>query len=255
MSFARFGDEYGHLRKFFFDRREDSETVRLVKVLPSQIRDSVIRVNILEHLRPETSAYDALSYAWLRTSESEFVLCEPIESDKPAHSNRDTGSCDENPGPVLDKRRILTINIDLAEAIRCLRKQDQERLLWVDALCIRDKLHGEAAQQLHFTGPLYSNAQCTFLWTGSLSTFTNDTVELLETLRVATDQAEKLLENKEYIKARVDQSQSPLELLPRLGSMALGIISDFENIVSRSSPASWAAFRGLVGQTVFERRV
>lgn len=250
---TRFGDEYGHLGSFLFERREESETVRLVKILPSQDRDSVIRVNILEHLQPETSAYDALSYAWLTASDSEIVLCEPVESDESTHGNSDTDSSDENSGPVLDKRRILTINIDLAEAIRCLRKHDQERLLWVDALCVRNGDHGDVGQQLSLTGPLYSNARYTFLWIGSLSTFTNETVKLLENLRMATDEVEKLLENKKYIKARVDKSQSALELLPRLGSMALSIISDFEKVVSKSSPESWAAFRDLVGQTVFER--
>lgn len=250
---VRFGDQYSHLQDYPFKQRKGVGTVRLANLLPSVDRESVIRVNILEQIHPETSVYEALSYAWKTESQLELVLCEPIERHEATYSSGDTERSEERLVRRRDRRSIATITTDLAEAIRCLRRPEQERLLWIDALCVRNGDHSDVAQQLNLTRTLYSKAQCTFLWIGSQDTSTAGMLGLIETLSDATGKVTEALERNEHIQARADKSQSPLEHLPRLGATGLNIINHFENVVSRSPSESWTALGNLVSGPIFER--
>jgi hypothetical protein len=46
----------------------------------------------------------------------------------------------------------------LGEALRYLRKEDEARILWVDAVCINQQDLGERSAQVNKMGGIYRNA-------------------------------------------------------------------------------------------------
>ncbi|KAJ4388133.1 hypothetical protein N0V93_008738 [Gnomoniopsis smithogilvyi] len=95
-------------------------------------------------------SYDALSYTW-----GDQPVQEPI---------------------VLDKKEALvTRNLD--EALRCIRLDDKDKYLWVDALCINQTNDEEKSHQVARMRFIYQSAEETIIWLGPSNP---DTVLLME---------------------------------------------------------------------------
>ena len=81
--------------------------------------------------------YEALSYVWGDTSDARFVVVEG---------------------------RPFSVTASLYSALRHLRLQDQERVLWVDALCINQSDLREKMSQVSLMSRIYGQASQVVVW-------------------------------------------------------------------------------------------
>ncbi|RYP62597.1 hypothetical protein DL771_009676 [Monosporascus sp. 5C6A] len=83
--------------------------------------------------------YEALSYCW--------------------GSNRLAGT-------VMANEKVLFITENLSEALQHLRHKDEDRILWIDAICIDQNNIRERGHQVGCMGRIYSRAHQVLVWLG-----------------------------------------------------------------------------------------
>jgi len=111
------------------DLRPSSSQIRLVQILPDR-RDEGIRCKLVEG-DWKTSTYEALSYAW-----GNAVLVRTIELNS----------------------KLFLIPGNLYAALQSVRLEDDERLVWIDALSINQRDHKERDHQVQQMRQIYANA-------------------------------------------------------------------------------------------------
>ncbi|KAB8222320.1 heterokaryon incompatibility protein-domain-containing protein [Aspergillus novoparasiticus] len=109
-------------------------------------------------LYPEQSAisYEALSYTWGST--------EIVES-------------------VQMNGKILGVTLNLYLALQHLRLQDEDRILWVDGICIDQANHKERGHQVRHMGGIYKQAERVLFWLGQPTYETNVVLDSLHQLQ------------------------------------------------------------------------
>ncbi|KAI1808216.1 HET-domain-containing protein [Daldinia bambusicola] len=111
--------------------------IRTATIQPGEWRDELeISLNVVEFLNTDPPAYEALSYVW--------------------------GS-EDDPDPVriitnTGKTFILPITQNLATALRLLRRPDDPRIVWTDAICINQANNIEKGQQVMKMGDIFRKA-------------------------------------------------------------------------------------------------
>ncbi|KAM0420948.1 hypothetical protein ACHAPT_011338, partial [Fusarium lateritium] len=118
-----------------------SNQIRMLHLLPGN-REDPIRCVLSTALLDDSPKYEALSYAW-----GDPLDCRPIEVD--------------------GKRKSITVN--LYHALRRLRYPQDERRLWVDAVCINQDDHVEKSHQVSLMQKIYSSTEKAILWLGEFS--------------------------------------------------------------------------------------
>ncbi|GKU14438.1 unnamed protein product [Fusarium langsethiae] len=106
---------------------------------------SPLRCNLFQaHLDEEESIipYEALSYVWGSQS---------------------------TPSEITIDGKTMSITTSLYDALHHLRQQDQDRILWVDALCIDQSNIKERSHQVNHMGDIYRKADNVIIWLGYLS--------------------------------------------------------------------------------------
>jgi hypothetical protein len=83
-------------------------------------------------------AFEALSYTWGNPAAKHFVLCES---------------------------KTIGVTCNLWSALRRLRHETEERVLWIDALCINQKDDAERSSQVALMNRIYRDAQV-IVWLG-----------------------------------------------------------------------------------------
>ncbi|OPB36197.1 hypothetical protein A0O28_0109730 [Trichoderma guizhouense] len=96
----------------------------------------------LEHRRLGSSKaqFDALSYVWGSPTVTGEITC---------------------------NNRRRNVGKNLYDALERLRLPDEERVLWIDALCINQADNQEKTQQVRLMGEIYSKAQRVLIWLGN----------------------------------------------------------------------------------------
>lgn len=122
------------------------QRIRLLYLDPAtsatdELRGSLVQVDVNLQPAPE---YEALSYAW----------GEPVLSDT----------------LCLDGRGSHAITANLRQCLVSLRKADETRVLWVDAVCINQNDTREKERQVALMGKIYQAAQRALIWLGGSST-------------------------------------------------------------------------------------
>lgn len=124
-----------------YNRLQHADEIRQLILHPGAPADP-IRCR-LEHVRlSDKPPYDALSYAWGDRSKSRTVYFE---------------------------NRSIPVTESLFSALRRLRYQDRNRVLWADAICINQDRFHEKNHQVALMGKIYSEAQQTLVWLGEES--------------------------------------------------------------------------------------
>jgi hypothetical protein len=130
------------------------DTIRLLRLLKGvrHYDDDPIRCELFEAPLPEDdddeAYYDALSYTW--------------------------GDAAQTSNIVIDGRPA-TVTANLYQALRHLRLTDEDRILWVDAICINQGDHSERMHQVGKMGNIYKKAREVIIWLGT----TTSEIELL----------------------------------------------------------------------------
>lgn len=109
----------------------------------------------LSYVAEDPPKYEALSYTW--------------GSPTPRHS-------------ITVNEQPFEVGPSLIAALRCLRKEDNPRTLWMDAVCINQQNLGELAAQVDFMRTVYQLAECTLVWLGEEDESAIITMEILTAL-------------------------------------------------------------------------
>lgn len=117
---------------------------RILEVLPGFEGDLECILHVAQ-LPEDASTYEALSYTW----ETDYWVSEETST----VSIRCNGT-------------EINIGVNLASALRRIRKKEASRIIWVDALCINQNALAERSQQVSKMGAIYKNALQVIVWLG-----------------------------------------------------------------------------------------
>ncbi|RSL83700.1 hypothetical protein CEP51_004345 [Fusarium floridanum] len=115
--------------------------IRILRLLPGEGQDP-IRCTLETALLADDPSYQALSYAW-----GDPLDCRSITVDE----------------------RTTNVTVNLFNALRRLRLPDDERRLWVDALCINQADDVEKSHQVNLMRDIYSRTTQAILWLGDFA--------------------------------------------------------------------------------------
>jgi hypothetical protein len=118
---------------------DDTKTqIRLIKLLPGQPQDPV-NIELITVESVSSKPYEALSYVW--------------------------GSPDAN--VIIEVNgKPFEVAVNLYDALSCLRQIEEERVLWVDAICINQVHDFEKSSQVSMMGDIYRNAADVIIFLG-----------------------------------------------------------------------------------------
>ncbi|KAE9364913.1 HET-domain-containing protein, partial [Stipitochalara longipes BDJ] len=111
--------------------------IRLMALYPGAVND-IIESDISVYSLENLPAYEALSYTWGKS---------------PSH-------------PIVCNGQSISVQKNLASALRNLRYPSSIRLLWIDALCINQGDIQEQSSQVQQMGTIYQKAENVVVWLG-----------------------------------------------------------------------------------------
>ena len=117
---------------------QDGSQIRLVTILPGRNLE-LCRCTVTNSILTEDLRYEALSYVW---------------GDPTVTS------------PILLNTRGFQTTTNLEAALRRLWYEDKERLLWVDALCINQRIISETNAEVKRMHVIYQRATQVLVWLG-----------------------------------------------------------------------------------------
>ena len=135
-----------------------STSIRVLEVLPGCASDPVecrLYEVGLSHVAVNPPKYEALLYHWGAPS--------------PRHA-------------ITVNTQSFEVGPSLIAALRCLRKEDEARTLWVDAICINQEDIEELATQVDAMEIVYQLAERTLVWLGEEDESAIITIKILEAL-------------------------------------------------------------------------
>ncbi|CEI60086.1 hypothetical protein FVEN_g8124 [Fusarium venenatum] len=123
-----------------------SHQIRILHILPGN-RDDLLRCVLRTASLDDNHKYEALSYVW----------GDPLD-----HLSIEVNGSQKN------------VTVNLFNALRRLRYAQNERCLWVDALCIDQENDVEKSHQVQLMSKIYSRTTTAILWLGDFSDGLND---------------------------------------------------------------------------------
>ncbi|PVH72336.1 hypothetical protein DL98DRAFT_660133 [Cadophora sp. DSE1049] len=156
---------------------------RVLRLEPaSRYNDELICALVHISLTHDTPVYEALSYVWNNSSNTwtsnynwsppkiKFAFYPPMdgeeapdpidsyENDEPRFSTRG--------GHITCDSQRIEVGAELYDALRRIRLPDQQRLVWIDALCINQQDIFERNAQVQNMRSIYSQADHVLIWVG-----------------------------------------------------------------------------------------
>ncbi|KAK1241087.1 hypothetical protein MKX08_001061 [Trichoderma sp. CBMAI-0020] len=113
--------------------------IRVLSLAPSANLSDPIHVELLVVKLADKPFFNALSYVWGTSTERLSITCNGEQFD-------------------------VTENLD--SALRHLRSEDNERILWIDAICINQKDDSERGYQVGLMKDIYRMANTVVIWLG-----------------------------------------------------------------------------------------
>jgi len=120
---------------------KSTREIRLIRVFPARDLASQVQCEVFFADINESPKYESLSYTW---GDPECKITTPI----------------------LIHEKIFHARINLDLALRYLRYEDRERILWVDAICINQTDLAEKSSQLKMMRDIYTSAERVVVWLG-----------------------------------------------------------------------------------------
>ena len=133
---------------------EHDDDVRLIHLMPGAF-DDALDISLVSYASSERPDYEALSYVWGDSTSQKKVVV---------------------------NGEFFTIGSNLEVALRYLRKDDESRTLWVDAICINQHNNLERNQQVGRMREIYADAQHTILWMGEEGDHSDRVFDALEAM-------------------------------------------------------------------------
>ena len=139
----------------------DGPSIRLLQLLEGSFTDE-IRCEVFEGWigRPDHHMpYEALSYTWGSSGKISQIL-------------------------VNDQVMLVTPN--LYSALQHIRSEDQDRVLWVDAICINQESNDERQHQVQQMSRIYEGAEEVLVWLGNGTEETDFLMDFIKQLHLFT---------------------------------------------------------------------
>jgi hypothetical protein len=111
--------------------------IRVLTLLPGSFDDPIL-CHVAVRPIEEYPRYDALSYMWEDPSATKYI--------------------------TLNDDKAFPVTVALHHALRHLRRQDEARNLWVDAICINQKSIKERSSQVNLMKEIYFRAETVRVW-------------------------------------------------------------------------------------------
>jgi hypothetical protein len=120
---------------------QDGRSIRLLRLMPSSHIATKIECEIFDaQIGAATlTPYEALSYTWGDASQTVDIGL---------------------------SRCVFAATTNLEAALRALRKTDEPRVFWIDAICINQADLQEQAAQVRMMWDIYKAASCVVVWLG-----------------------------------------------------------------------------------------
>jgi len=131
-------------------------------------------------------AFKALSYTWGNPTTKHFILCES---------------------------KAIGVTCNLWSALRRLRHETEERVLWIDALCINQEDDAERSSQVALMNRIYRDVQV-LIWLGDEDTHTWEALTLAHQLAKLADGEWNLHQATPSKQAHLDEMLSTHRLPP-----------------------------------------
>ena len=128
---------------FHYSALQGQNDIRLLALQPGDQQEE-IRISIFHASLEQDPVYEALSYTWGDPSDMALIRCNEL------------GNC-------------LSITKNCESALRRLRQKDQERILWIDAICIDQSNIPERGQQVQIMSKIYAQAIRVLAYLGEAS--------------------------------------------------------------------------------------
>lgn len=132
--------------------RLDSRQIRIAYIMKGS-RDDPIEVNLLRTSLDALPSYEALSYVWGK---------------------------DQSSGKLTLNGQCIKITPNLQGALVQLRSSTEDRLTWIDAICINQEDPKERSKQVQLMREIYFNARRVIVWLGKEAEDTRAGVEFLK---------------------------------------------------------------------------
>lgn len=129
----------------------EKNSIRVLELHPGARQES-ISFNLRVESIDSPGSYEALSYTW----------------------GNDAPTC-----KVFCNGRSLLIRPNLMQALQRLRKQNEPRRLWIDALCINQIDLEEKSGQIPMMGRIYEQAERVLIWLGESSDNSSEAIKLV----------------------------------------------------------------------------
>ncbi|TVY90273.1 Heterokaryon incompatibility protein 6,OR allele [Lachnellula willkommii] len=120
------------------ERLADRPSIRLAFLQPGS-RDDPIRINLKHTTFADKPKYESLSYTWGSASNVKSIEINSL---------------------------FVSVRRNLDKALRHFRRKDQERVLWIDAICINQADDAEKSWQVMLMADIYRRAQRVLVWLG-----------------------------------------------------------------------------------------
>ncbi|RKL09596.1 hypothetical protein BFJ68_g9020 [Fusarium oxysporum] len=161
ISTAQLEDEHAFTDRFQYEPF-DLESAGYRLVLLEKGVQSQLRCQLWQAYLNDIIPYEALSYSWGSQS---------------------------TPHEIIVDEKTLSITESLYEALWHLRRPDEDRMLWVDALCIDQNNIKERGHQVNRMGEIYGKADKVIIWLGYLS---GNAAKLKSAITLFEDRVENL---------------------------------------------------------------
>lgn len=127
-----------------------ADSIRVIRLHPGQSNDE-LECTLAAVRLGEKPSYEALSYCWGRRASDKGIKIQPSSLSPTA-----TG----DPAPAS----TLAITDTLHDALVYLRNGKEERVIWVDQICINQNDKNERSAQVRLMEDIYSSARCAVVW-------------------------------------------------------------------------------------------
>ena len=208
---------------------EEASEIRLMTLLPGRFKDDIsITMETVVLTKEHTPQYEALSYVWGSKKNPVDIS---VKAWNPERS-KSFSLLGLSRWRSLEASMHGTISVtqNLATALPYLRKEDESRVLWIDAICVNQQDRAERGHQVKRMAAVYSMASQVIVWLGPES------------------------QNSSLALRAIDRLGSQLRV--DWGTYELTSASTGETITRVPDPfdeETWKSVRDLLGRPWFER--
>lgn len=230
----------------------DTNETRVLRLEPAKEYEDELTCSLVHISLDDPPEFEALSYVWKNSSSPWFEDGKrPTEKLHSSLYNKETKETifidltfDEmRDAPFEQLRRMyyqmggpkpdgniicdgqkVTVGAEVNEALRRIRLEDQQRMIWIDALCINQQDIVERNQHVQRMGEIYAKADRVLIWLGE---YISDASEATDVLVALNQKIGSFVEETKYLARQSIRMKFLTD--PEIKNLRWDMLSDFIN--------------------------